>query len=118
MALISFLFLFTHTIAQKVSLAQVLEGPIAQRSRQPDTATQNHLNRLLQLPPQLKAISRKLIYKSAGETFKSSWTIYEPQKRATMQAFINRVKPIDKLILTTFYVLKGDKRMILADYSH
>ena len=105
----------TNGIAQKTPSAYVIEEPVALDNHHPDTAAQNNLNKLLQLPPELTVVSCQLLYNSAGEIFKSEWSLHEPDKWATMQAFITRAKPKDKLTFTNIYVLKGDKRIRLAE---
>jgi len=94
--------------------AGLFDSPIVMQQH-PDTAAQNHLNWLLGLPPQLTVVSCELLYNSAGELFKTSWSVNEPGRWANMQALMGRAKPKDKLTFVNIYVLKGDKRMRLAD---
>ena len=113
--LISIVFYSTYCVAQKTNSAPAIDESVAYSANHPDTAAQHHLNWLFELPPALTVVSCEFLLNYSGEIFKASWSVNEPGKWATIQALMNRAKPKDKLIFTDIHVMRGDKKMKLAD---
>jgi len=76
--------------------------------------TQDELNHILGIPPELYLISCELRYDSMGHATKIPWSINDAQSEVALQRVID-AKPKGKFTFANIYVWKGNKKRKLAD---